>query len=169
MTKRFYLLIVFLLCTIIASAQIQRKLLDFTLGVTTKTQVQNYIKSHQYVYHLDEEGNFVIHNIKFAGQNWHHANFCFYNGKLYKVSFSATELDTSKENLDLIWQRFVDSLKKKYIDYICLSEKDNYSYFDNKTVVVLFYKQFSSVWCLALEYYDYYLFQQKDKSEENEL
>ena len=169
MIKRLYLLIFFLLCTVIASAQIQRKILDFTLGVSTKTQVLNYIKSHQYVYHLDEEGNFVVQRIKFAGENWSHARFCFYNEKLYLVSFRHNDRITLKENLDYIWDRLNDSLKKKYSDYIFESEKDSSSYFDNKTFLVFFYKQGLDVWSICLEYYDYKLFQQKDKLEEDEL
>lgn len=167
--KKILFLIIFLLSTIIASAQIQRKIFDFTLGVTTKSQVLNYIKSHQCVYHLDEEGNFVVHRIKFAGQNWNQANFCFYNGKLYLVSFRDNDLVSLKETLDLVWNRLADSLKKKYNDYLVELLKDSISYSDNKTFLLLYYKQFSGVWCLSLEYYDSKLFQQKDQSEENEL
>lgn len=169
MKKRFYILIYFSLCTIIASAQIQRNILDFTLGVTTKTQVLNYIKSHHYNYSINADGNFVVEKIKFAGQIWPIAFFSFYKGIFYDISFHNSDGDTPKETLDIKWNRLDYSLKRKYSGYIIESKNNSYIYSDNKTQVWSKYEYFNGRWALSLIYYDIQLSQQKIQSEEDEL
>lgn len=170
MIKRFYFLIVFSLCAVIASAQIQRKFLDFTLGVTTKAQVLNYIKSHHYEYHLIEDGDIGIHKIKFAGQNWPVAYFCFYNGKLYLVDFRDNDSFTSVETLNLTWKRLSNLLKQKYDNYSISSIEDGaLDFSDNKTKLSSNYKYSLGGVSIHIMYYDIYLFGQMCESEESEL
>ena len=169
MIKRFYILIVFSLCAVIATAQIQRKILDFTLGVTTKTQVLNYLKRHHCHYSLNEDGEYVVNKISFAGHNWPIAYFSFYNGKFYCVDFRDSDGFTSTETLELVWKRFNNSLNKKYSIY-SVSIKDDYIEFsDYKTNVSLDYRYSYGSKSLSIMYYDIYLFKQKNKSEESEL
>ena len=82
MIKRLYFLLFLFLCTIVATAQIQRKILDFTLGVSNKTEVLSYLKSNHYKYSY-EDGEYEVRKVTFAGHNWPVAYFSFYKGKLY--------------------------------------------------------------------------------------
>ena len=171
MIKRFCLLTLFLLCAIIATAQIQRKILDFTLGVTTKVQVQNYLKSHHYKYHLNEDGDFIVEKVTFAGHNWPAAFFCFYKGKLFLVDFRNNDDFTPVETMDLIWERLSNSLKKKYSNYSFSSSKDDGSlnFSDHKTRLTTNYTYLFGSKSLHIMYYDEYLFGQKYESDESEL
>ena len=169
MIKRFYFLIAFLLCAVITTAQIQRKILDFTLGVTTKTQVLNYLKNHHFNYSLNEDGEYVVQKITFAGHNWPIAYFSFYKGKFYCVDFRDSDSFTPAETLELVWKRLNNSLNKKYSIY-SISTKDDYIEFsDNKTNVSLDHRYSFGGKTLAIMYYDIYLVNQKYTCEESEL
>lgn len=170
MIKRFYFLIVFSLCAVIATAQIQRKILDFTLGTTTKTQVLNYLKYHHHKYSINEDGVIVVEKIAFAGQNWPVAFFSFYKGKFYLVDFRDSDSFTPVETLNLIWKRLSNSLKKKYSNYSISSTEDGaLDFSDNKTMLSSSYKYLFGSLSLHIMYYDIYLFGQKNESEEDEL
>ena len=169
MIKRFYFLCFFLLCMITATAQIQRRILGFTLGVTTKAQVLNYLKNHHYKYSLRKNGEQVASNITFAGYNWQDTYFSFYKGKLYCVDFRDDGEYTPEELLTEVWDRVKNSLNRKYSLYSISSKDDNIEFSDNKTYVGLKYKYIFGSKSLSIMYFDIYLFNQCSNSEYNEL
>lgn len=169
MTQRLYSLMFLLLCMVTATAQIQRKILDFTLGVTTKAQVLNYLKNHHYKYLLRKNGEYVASNITFAGYNWQDTYFSFYKGKLYCVDFRDDGEYTPEELLKEVWERLKNSLNSKYSIYSISSKDNKIEFSDNKTYVGLGYEYSFGSKSLSIMYFDIYLFKQCSKSEYNEL
>ena len=169
MIKRFYILIIFSLCTVTVTAQIQRNIFDFTLGVTTKTQVQNYLIRHHYNYSINKNGEYEVRNLIFAGHNWPSVYFSFYNDKFYCVDFIDNESHTPVETLGLVWKRLNSSLNKKYSIYSISSKDDYVEFSDNKTNVSLKFRNTLGEKMLSIMYYDIFLLNQMISSEESEL
>ena len=159
----------FFLCTIAVSAQIQRKILDFSLGVTTKTQVLNYLKSHHYKYSHNEDGEYVVEKIKFAGHIWPVAYFSFYKGKFYCVDFRDSDSFTPKETLELVWNSINQSLCRKYSAYSNTIDNDYIDFSDNRTSVSLDHRYLMGGRTLAIMYIDLINNRQKIKEDEDEL
>ena len=62
------------------SAQIQNKLLGFTLGTSTKYEIRNKYKNER---SFSEEDSFImVRDIRFASQHWDYVAFYFFENKL---------------------------------------------------------------------------------------
>lgn len=126
--KKYIFLTLLTLCISISSfSQIQRKVLGFTLGITTKTAVASYLKTNHIKYSL-VKGEYCAENVRFAGVVWEYVWFTFYNGKLYNVDFSVSDDAPLKE----IRYRLEESLKNKYSIYYndAESTRDNIVFSD---------------------------------------
>lgn len=153
----------------VATAQIQRKILDFTLGVTNKAQVINHLKSHRFKYSINNDGDIVVDNVAFAGHNWPGVFLNFYNGIFYLVSFRDNESFTPKEIMESVWKRIRNTLNSKYHIYLESSNENEIEFSDNKTTVSLKYEYIIYNKSLSIMYYDVNLFIKKIKSDDSEL
>lgn len=169
--KRTLFTLVLLLCTLMASAQIQRKILGFTLGITSKTIVYNYLKSNRIKFSTNEEGEYVASKIKFAGQIWDSVFFTFYNGKLYNLDFCINEDSTPIQTMDLIYENLDKSLSHKYANYYNFNESTNENkvYSDNVTNITFTYGYLLGSKSLSIMYTYLPLFNRKLSSDADEL
>ena len=163
-------LTIFLLLTIClsTSAQIQRKILGFTLGSSSKTAVYNYLKKNHIKFANTEDGEYCAYNIKFAGQIWENVWFSFYNGMLYNIEFTISEFKTPIKTLDIIYSRLSLSLKNKY-SYYRNSSSEDLKFDDNVIEITLLYRYTENIKSLRLMYSHIPSWNRKIISEEDEL
>lgn len=153
------------------SAQIQTKILGFTLGTTSKATVLNQYKTKITKAGYSAGETYRIQDVSFAGQIWELAYFVFVNNKLYRVSFQSTDDNIPTSILDLNWENLKKSLNKKYSQFYqnnsSTSEVKEYS--DGITYLSLRYEYYMDCMVLSLSYTNEYLLHQKVKAAEDDL
>lgn len=164
--KRILAISLALIIGLSLSAQIQNKILGFTLGETTKSEVYNKYKSQELFTELD--GDIAVGNLKFAGQVWDVTLFRFYNDKLMVVQFSVSESTTPLTILESLWVDFKYKLENKYSDYYINSLTDFILFSDFKTDLSLSFFDVNGMG-LNLSYSDCALREQYKQAEEDEL
>lgn len=150
------------------SAQIQNKLLGFTLGTTTKSEVYEKYKNENHF--LEKSDSYSVGGtIEFAGQKWNITTFTFYHDRLLSVQFSLIDLGTSISIMDSTWDYLRLTLLDKYSEFnYCLTSE--YLFFqDDKTHLALSYLDSGNNKALSLIYSDCALKEQKRQAEEGEL
>lgn len=169
--KKVFVIFLTLIIGLSMSAQIQNKILGFTLGSTSKTTVYNYLKSNNIKFSKNENGEYWAKKVKFAGEIWESVWFSFYDGKLYNVHFYISEDSKSIQLMDAIYGKIKKSLDNKYSDYYMYNESTNerHYYFDNVTRIIFSYSYFQGVKSLDLMYSNMPIFSRKLASEEGEL
>lgn len=152
------------------SAQINNKLLGFTLGTTTKSQVYNKYKNEK-IFTVDEKGDIYVGDLVFAGQKWDITTFYFYNNKLESIQFGDVEDMTPQYLMQTIWEGLIISLNNKYSDYLITDSSPDFTYYyDGITDLVLSYSQIPpNQKGLVLRYYDHSLRLSRMQAEEDEL
>ena len=168
MKRAFLTLVLLLVSTILVSAQIQRKFINSTLGVSTKSQISSYLRNNNYDF-ASENGHLEIYNLNFAGHTWPVVFLEFHNGVLYCLDFRDGEGFTPVELLNSAWMRYRRSLLEKYSEYLCESDKEHLEFSDERTVVSLDFKYSLGEKSLSIMYYDLNLLLQQSIQEENEL
>ena len=143
-------------------AQIQKDILGFKLGKSTRNEVINYFK---------ESGNNIIESdeivsidsLDFYGESWPLVSFNFYEEKICSVQFVNVDGITPKDTLDKIWKNINNLLLKKYKTYYgkTISTKEVMSFNDGDILINLIYKENQGVQGLLLVFYDNYLMQEK--------
>ncbi|MBR5725247.1 MAG: hypothetical protein IKX56_00770 [Muribaculaceae bacterium] len=167
--KRILTIFLALIIGLSMSAQIQNKILGFTLGTTTKSEVYNKYKNQEY-FSADDDGTISVGDIVFAGQKWDLTLFSFYNNILLSVQFNLGEQMTSLNIMDSAWESFQNKLWDKYSDYAVDSQRsDMIFYTDGITRLSLAYLYISSNKILTLQYADTDLSEQKSQAEIDEL
>jgi len=169
MFKKSILTLVFLVCAIVSSAQIQRNILDFTLGTTTKTQVNNYLKNNHIEFSQDKTGMVEARDIKFAGHVWPVIQFSFYKNKLYIVKFLDNDGFTPAETLTLVCDNLKTGLFNKYSSCYKGKEDSMWMFGDGRTEVYLSYGFFLGARNLGLIYFDSVLYDKQLKEGLDEL
>lgn len=109
--KRFIYLLIGLFLCIFANAQIERTIDGITLGVSTRQDVLNHIKTLKLPY--EEKGDDIsyIGDVTYANINWYGMNYHFYKNVVSKITFSkwvkpsCTE-DDLKEEYENIGNRY---------------------------------------------------------------
>ena len=153
-------LILFLLIFVLpAQSQIQRSILGYTLGKTTKTELINSLKlkGKQISKTKADDNAIIVKHMKFGGIMWPDVFFVFYNNKLCAVNFIETGESLSQENIDLHWSIIKNNLRYKYSFYLIKEIKEELEYNDNKTKIwtsCLYRKGYK---CISLLYCDDYL------------
>ena len=168
--KKALLIGLLLLSVLTASAQIQRKFLGFTLGVTTKTQIVNNLKSRNIKIHSDQD-DIYFENITFGGQQWSYVFISFVNGKMAKISFMKDDETTTLTHLKSIYDNLESSLNKKYYQYKT-DTSGTIKYSDGTVDICLDCDDsngYGSTVFLSLIYYHRPLMQKKFQQEEDEL
>ena len=163
--KRILAISLALIIGLSLSAQIQNKILGFTLGKTTKSQVCKSYKKN-YMFRELSDGNCIVFDERFAGYEWHNVQFSFYKGILYKVRLE----DHNQYDNKTTWESLKKSLNKKYGKYFISEIKedeitDAIFYSDDKTAL----KLSSNVFMTTLQYIDIEIAKQKIDDEESEL
>lgn len=167
--KRTIFVGLLLLCVLAASAQIQRNLLGFTLGTTTKSVVYNKYKTYK-SFSKDEYGNYTVSDIVFAGEKWDYVSFEFTNNKLEAVQFVMAEPFSSKNEINTAREKFNSMLWEKYSEYInVISDSDSKVFCDNKTDLIFIYRIIDYNACISIRYSDRELFDQSSQKEMDEL
>jgi hypothetical protein len=155
MKKLGFIFVLTLFVNICATAQIQRHFFDFTLGVTTQKEVSKYFeKNGKELINIDDE--YIVDNVKFAGNIWTCAAFYFHEGKLMRVIFLDNENSSSNQGLDSLWKRLSNTISDKYSSYYNEKvSKENYLvYDDDQTIVVLHYETFEGRKSISIMYND---------------
>lgn len=166
--KRILTIFLAIFISISSSAQIQNKLLGFTLGTTTKTAVYNYYKNnHTKV--IKNNDDYVVEKVKFAGQVWDYTFFSFHKGKLYSVYFNKSDFFTSLAVLDGLWEHLSTTLMNKYGDYCLNTSSEKIMFSDGKTDVSITYNYLDGHKGIGLMYTNRGLRVQKDEADDNEL
>lgn len=105
-----------------SNAQIQRNFLGFTFGDSKQTVAQA-LRNKGYILDYDADGNGIgaegtaRNPIVFGGYEWQGAYFCFFNNKLYDVSFCiSTYVATTQDVIDR-HNQLVYLLHSKYAQY----------------------------------------------------
>ena len=153
------------------SAQIQNKILGFTLGTTSKTTVLNQYKTKITKADYNAGETYRIQDVSFAGQIWDLAYFVFVNNKLCTVSFQSTDDNIPTSILDLSWENLKKSLNKKYSQFYLSnrSTSEIKEYSDGTTYLTLSYEYFMYCMVLNISYTNEYLLHQKVKAAEDDL
>jgi len=167
--KRIITIFLALFIGLSMSAQIQTKILGFTLGTTNKSTVLNQyktkIKKASYA-----EDTYDLQNVEFAGYKWDLVSFAFHKGKLYAVYFTMSSSHTPVSIIDLSWNSLKNSLYNKYSRYYSnRSTSNTIEYSDRKTEVILMKKTYQGKGFLSLTYRDKYMYQQIVNARDIEL
>ena len=150
------------------SAQIQNKLLGFTLGTTTKAEVYEKYKDEGR-FRENSSGGYSIGNIEFAGHKWDITSFRFYHDRLLSVQFTLIDLATPISLMDASWDSLSLILLDKYGDYNYYSTSEYQIFQDDQTHLALSYTYSGNNKALTLIYSDRALREQKRQAEEDEL
>lgn len=169
--KKLSFIVISLLISICASAQIQRNFFGFTLGETTKSEVIKYFKSKKYKMNESDDETLILTDLKFAGHTWPFSAISFYNGKLNRVYFADNETYTPIHTLDLVWEDFLIKISQKYSDYyqINLSNDESKVYYDDSTRFSMDYIVFQGYKGLSLMYTDRKLLDEERDDDANDL
>ena len=153
------------------SAQIQTKILGFTLGTTSKTSVLNHYKTRITRVNHNADETYRIQDVNFAGLIWDYAYFAFVNDKLYRVSFQSSSNNIPASLLDLDWENLKSSLNKKYSQFYLSnrSTSEIKEYSDGTTYLTLNYEFFMDRMILCISYSNEYLLHQTVKAAEDDL
>lgn len=150
------------------SAQIQNKLLGFTLGSTTKAEVYENYKNEKHF--MEKSDSYSVGGtIEFAGQKWNITTFTFYHDRLLSVQFSLIDLGTSISIMDSTWDYLRLTLLDKYGDFNYYSTSEYLLFQDDQTHLALSYTYSGNNKALTLIYSDRALREQKRQAEEDEL
>ena len=168
--KKIISIVLLLVCVLTASAQIQRNFLGFTLGVTTKTQVYNYLKNHCYKFSKDDlDDGYKVENISFGGYQWTVAFITFHKNKLCSIEFYDSDDFRPQEFLEGSYKNLSTSLDKKYHFYLSEQSPNSKHYSDGVVKCVLAYSYAMNAMMLSLSYYYMPLLRQKGIDEASEL
>ena len=173
-SRRFLILLFFVINAICANAQIQRSFMDFTLGVSTKTQIENQLKARHKKYRIVNDNCIAIENVNFGGLFWPTTYVRFYKNTFYYITFSVTAYDLGGLDVfDYYWGNLSSLLRRKYNNYIMKQNDTSYYYTDMKTDLMLYtdYERESVglVKYMNLVYYDRKLDAKQSIKEMNEL
>lgn len=150
------------------SAQIQNKLLGFTLGTTTKPEVYEKYKDEKHF--MEKSDSYSVGGtIEFAGQKWNITTFTFYHDRLLSVQFTLVDLATPISLMDASWDSLSLILLDKYGDYNYYSTSEYQIFQDDQTHLALSYTYSGNNKALTLIYSDRALREQKRQAEEDEL
>ena len=171
MKKALITLIALFLVNLCISAQIQRKFFDFTLGQTTRSEVENYLQKKKIVVVDERDDRIMVNNMRFAGTDWSTVAFSFFKGKIASVYFAYDDMNNSKKSVDSLWERLQKSLNKKYSDYYRerVSDDKKFYYQDNQTCLIFKYGSIEGTNAVILLYSDNQLFDEQTGEEEDEL
>lgn len=150
------------------SAQIQNKLLGFTLGTTTKPEVRNKYK-YDKGFNEDSSGDIFVKNIRFASNDWDYVHFHFYNNKLSSVDFSNVEPFTSIPIMESRWYNLKDRIYNKYGDYYLRTQSSMIMYSDGVTSIALNLSDDTGGMILMLYYSNDALIRQELQAGDDEL
>lgn len=157
--KKVLVIFLALIIGLSLSAQIQNKILGFTLGKTKSSEVyKRYKNDYTFSRSLDSE-HYFVDNVKFAGYYWD-VNFGFYNGKLYQVILTSIWGDIAS-----MGEKLKSSLDDKYRQYLWNSEQNRILYSDNTNAVQLSIYETK----IVLIYLNVPLADQKHNNEKSEL
>ncbi len=150
------------------SAQIQNKLLGFTLGKTNRSEIYNKYKNDRYFMER-ADGSICTGDIKFAGHEWDMVAFTFVDNKLSSVAFSDIETETPVSIMESTWQNLKDKLTKKYSQYYEKTTYDMILYSDDNNKLGLSFSETSGRMLLMLYYTNIALNLQQIQADEDEL
>lgn len=150
------------------SAQIQRTFLDFTLGSTTKSEVYNKYKNEK-LFTEDDNGNYAVGGLVFAGQKWDLTTFAFYKNKLLYVHFALIGYITPENILNSVWDDIRFRLLDKYADYNYYLTSEYAFFKDGKTQISCSYYSSPETNAVALMYTDEALENQQKAERDSEL
>lgn len=175
--KKYLLIAILSLASIVSSAQINRTFWGTTLGKSTKNQVRTVLVNRGFYVQTEPDGSLAVkkNNLQFGGAYWSYVSFSFVNGYLSQIWFQNNELE-SPVNLDTVYSKVKISLDKKYHQYyfdIPTNDPNNIwsNYSDGKSSILLGVRKDgpSSIKYISLSYKDEYLSNMKSHLDEDEL
>lgn len=174
--KHIATLFLLTLICLTASAQINRTIMNCTLGVSTEQDVIQEMSNQGYkVMKIDDETLGIDNKIKFGGQEWTVVYFNFSHSLLKAIVLMKCEI-TDWKIMKTSYNNLKTKLDMKYPDYLQDKEKAltplglQTIYSDGNTLLILktdYMTGFGQ--CLSLLYADVLLQIEKEKEELNEL
>ena len=176
--KKVFLLMFFVLFCMSGHSQIQRQIFGCTIGVSSRNQVRNILKSKGLKIYSDTSKSIGIENVSFGGTEWTRATFFFYKDKVINVTF-IYEI-SSEKGRDFIYDSIKEKIKKKYSKYgsiesydgtvrILDEDKQIARWDDEQTFCLLSKEQYSQYYSIFLLYEDKELDKKREQEEENEF
>ena len=161
--KRFILLpIMVFILNLSIFAQIQKDILGFQLGKSTRNEVVNHFKETGNNI-LESDDIVSIESLDFYGESWPLVSFNFYEDKICSVQFVNVDVITPKDKLDKIWNNLNNLLSEKYTAYYgkSISTKELKLFNDGDILINLIYEVYQGAQGLLLVFYDNKLMQEK--------
>lgn len=119
--KKIIVSLLFLLIPLVCFGQIKRNIDGVILGKSTKQEIVSYLKSRKIPYSMGKVGiyNTVICNTPraFAGISWSSTYYILYNNVVFKISYSNSDYDMLKEEIDLSFENLSMALQHKYSQF----------------------------------------------------
>lgn len=164
------LMAVVLSVSMCCTAQIQKTIMGFTLGTSTREYVKQTLTRKGYKLKNEVDGSFSIENkdVYYAGIAWNYINFIFYENKLESVWLQNNEQRSSLPLEDL-YSKLYDTLTGKYGQYIFKNEDGNVLFTDNTIFLSLNKGYYKGTQYVSISYEDMELMNKKQKQEESEL
>lgn len=169
--KKLLLSLFLSLLTLTMSAQIQRKFLGNTLGVSTYAQVKENMAQKGYrMAEASDNKCALFENVKFAGYDCKSAYFYFYNNRLKTVSFvldQSFQKESFNSEIEVIRNKLID----KYALYIYKNDDYEINFTDDITVVAVGCPSLDdyNLYMLSLTYMDCKLMRESNNSNNDEL
>ncbi len=167
--KKILFTLILSLLTLTMSAQIQRKFLGNTLGVSTYAQVKANMT--QKGYRLAESSDkdcAVYDNVKFAGYDCKNVYFYFYNNKLKSVMFvlgQSFQKESFNSDIEVLRNKLID----KYALYKVKNDDYEINFTDGNTSIIVGCPLIEDYYTLTIGYMDNELMRETYKSNNDEL
>ncbi len=161
MKNKICILLISLL-PLISLGQIKRNIDGIVLGKTNKQEVVNYLKNKRIPYSFRKVGVYdaIICNKEraFAGISWSSTIYTFYKNKVFRISYSNSDFDMTKEEMDLCFENLSMSLQRKYSQFKKNdSDRDIIEYQDSNVGITLSREYLQSHFMIGIDYTDLFL------------
>lgn len=172
--KKCFCLFLLSIFAIVSLGQIKKNVGGIILGKTKKQEVINYLKSKKIPYSFGQVGayNAIICNKgrTFGGVTWSSTIYTLYKNTVFRISYSNSDYDMSKEDLDLCFQSLSIALQRKYYRYKTIdSNRDNMNFKDSNVDITLNRGYFDNHYLLSIYYTDINLLEKAFSDADNEL
>lgn len=140
--KKIVIIFLLFITSLCSYGQIKRNIDGITLGKSTKQEIVNYLKKRKIPYSFEKVGvyNAILCNTtrNFGGVSWSSTIYILYDNLVFKVSYSSSDYDMLKEEMDLSFGSLSMALQRKYSQYkIASSDRDNIDYQDSHIKITL--------------------------------
>lgn len=160
--KKVLLVLFFAVCYLPAFSQIQRIFFGQTLGVSTKEEVYNALKSKgASCTTISGEEVVFLEDVRFGGFSWGGISFFFYNNIFSYVVF----VESRDLRMNIEWQNITERLDSKYHNFLSSKNENKIVFSDEATMLTIGRRDDN----IGMTYGDLKTIQEKKIKERDEL